>query len=150
MQEFLKGDSVTLSYENFWSHAHFRLKPCPFSIILERNFVPYLSNHRVKHITIEIFAKACMHAKVNHRSSFLSSLAREEGSYHQYFLVLDPAQRRVPWKTLELHLNPPLPYTLYMFLPTRKAWLGMNHAFVIGVNEQNALTESMYTIPCIP
>ena len=42
-------------------------------------------------------------AKVSHSHRFLSSSTRKGGSityalaYQQYFLVLDPAQRRVPW-----------------------------------------------------
>ena len=47
------------------------------------------------------------HSKVSHSSSFLSSIARKGGGgfllvYHQYFLVLDAAQRGV-------HLHPPYP-----------------------------------------
>ena len=49
MQDFLKEGSITLSCakrtRNFWSDAHFQLKPCLFSIVLERNLLPYLSIH---------------------------------------------------------------------------------------------------------
>ena len=71
----LKGGSIlrmcAKRARKFRSHAHFCLKPRPFSIVLERNLV-----------NGPVFDRDFLlkHAKVSHRNSFLSSLAREGGS----------------------------------------------------------------------
>ena len=56
------------------SHAHFSLKPRPFSLALARNSLPYL--------TIDPFSIKDLleHAKVRYNNGFVSYLAREGGS----------------------------------------------------------------------
>ena len=60
MQDFLKGSSIIKSrakrVQNFRSHAHFGLKPRPFSLVVARNSLPYLS---IDLFLIENAAKTC-------------------------------------------------------------------------------------------
>ena len=69
---FLEGGFHCNAREKFSKPRPLLYKPRPFSIVLERNFLCQSSHFRPRFLL--------KHAKVSHRSSSLSSLAREGGS----------------------------------------------------------------------
>ena len=83
MQDLIRGGPFAFCARNFEAMPTIRLKPCPFSSVLERNFLLSLSIDRFLTETV------LWHVKVSHTSCFLSSSALKGGfhlAYHRYFL----------------------------------------------------------------
>ena len=92
MQDLLKGGSMIISRTNFQ-------KPRPVLI----KTTPIFARCSEKQLALPVNRQKILQrlAKVSLSHSFLSSLTRKGGFHlacHQYyFLVIDPAQRGVPW-----------------------------------------------------